>query len=137
MPKVQVVFYKDDRGRAPALEWLDQLPPKVRDKFIVRFERLKECGSELRRPEADMLRDGIYELRVRRMNVNYRALYFFVGSCAVVSHGLTKMDRVPDKDIDRAIAWRGAFVREPHRHTHEESGRADYNEGEKEDYRCC
>jgi hypothetical protein len=30
----------------------------------LRLERLREMGHELRRPEADFLRDGIYELRV-------------------------------------------------------------------------
>ena len=120
MPKAQVVFYAEGNGSAPALEWLDRLPQKVRDKFIVRIERLAECGSELRRPEADVIRDGIYELRIRNMNVNYRILYFFNGPFAVLSHGLMKMDKVPENDIDRAIARREAFVREPRRHTHEE-----------------
>ena len=120
MPKVLVVFYAEENGSAPALEWLDKLPPKVQNKFIVRMERLAECGSDLRRPEADVLRDGIYELRVRNINVNYRILYFFNGPCAVLSHGLTKTDNVPGADIDRAIVRREAFVREPQRHTHKE-----------------
>jgi len=116
----EVVFFADQDGTAPALEWLDGLPAKVRDKFIVRIERLAECGSQLRRPEADVLRDGIYELRVRHMRVNYRMLYFFHGGLAVLSHGLTKTDKVPEADIDRAIRRREAFVREPEGHTHTE-----------------
>ena len=48
-------------------------------------------GHELRRPEADFLRDGIYELRVSRRGVHRRILYFFHGKfAAVVSHGLVK-----------------------------------------------
>lgn len=113
MPRVDVVFYVDERGSAPVLEWLDEMPSKVRDKFIVRVERLRECGSDLRRPEADLLRDGIYELRVRNMRVNYRILYFFHGPCAVLAHGLTKEDEVPGADIDRAIARRGRSCGSP------------------------
>ena len=70
MPPVEVVLFADDDGSAPVLDWLDDLPTKVRDKFMIRVERLEECGSELRRPEADSLRDGILELRVRNMRIN-------------------------------------------------------------------
>ena len=86
----------------------------------MRIERLAECGSQLRRPEAEYLRDGVYELRVRRMRVNYRLLYFFHGGFAVLSHGLTKTDKVPKADIDRTIRRREAFVREPEGHMHTE-----------------
>jgi hypothetical protein len=45
----------------------------------VRIERLRDLGHELRRPEADYLRDGIYELRVGLGSVNHRMLYSFTG----------------------------------------------------------
>ena len=99
------------------LDWLAEVPTKVRDKFIVRVERLAECGSALRRPEADILRDGIYELRVRRMRINYRILYFFRGQRAVLCHGLTKEQEVADQDIQRAAERRDAFVSDPEKHT--------------------
>ncbi|MCH8045898.1 MAG: type II toxin-antitoxin system RelE/ParE family toxin [Planctomycetes bacterium] len=77
MPPTQVVFYQDDDGSVPAIDWLLALPAKVQDKLFVRIERLQSMGYELRRPEADFLRDGIYELRVRHKRMNYRLLYFF------------------------------------------------------------
>jgi len=63
MPKTTVVFYQDDPDTVPVLDWLDSLPTKALDKCRVRIERLRDLGHELRRPEADFLRDGIYELR--------------------------------------------------------------------------
>ena len=75
MPKTKVVFYKEDDGTVPTLEWLDSLPPKALDKCVVRIERLGALGHELRRPESDYLRDGIYELRVGLQHMNYRILY--------------------------------------------------------------
>ena len=120
MPPTEVVFFAEADGSAPVLEWLDELPAKVQDKCIVRIERLAERGHELRRPEADHLRDSIYELRVRSMRVNYRILYFFHEQRAVLSHGLTKEDVIPDAEIERAIARRRAFGRDPARHTHTE-----------------
>lgn len=91
MPKTRVVFYRDAHGRVPVLEWLDTLPPNVQDKCVVKIERLRQLGHELRRPEADLLRNGIYELRISREGSNYRILYFFQGrNAAVLTHGLMK-----------------------------------------------
>jgi phage-related protein len=77
MPQTRIVFYRDDDGSVPILGWLDSLPKKALDKCRVKIERLQALGHELRRPEADYLRDGIYELRVHLGTVNYRMLYFF------------------------------------------------------------
>ena len=103
----------------PLLEWLDSLSEKVREKCLFRIRRLATLGHDLRRPEADYLRDGIYELRVGFRSRNYRMLYFFHGTvAAVLSHGLTKEARVPPKEIDQAITRKQAFERNPVSHTH-------------------
>jgi phage-related protein len=74
------------------------------------LERLREMGHELRRPEADFLRDGIYELRVSVGGVHHRILYFFHGAiAAVVSHGLVKERVVPPKEIDHAVERKKRF----------------------------
>lgn len=122
MPKTNVVFYQEEDGSVPILEWLDSLQLKALDKCTVRIERLRELGHELRRPEADFLRDGIYELRVGLQHVNYRILYFFHGrTAAVVSHGLVKEAEVPAKEIEKAIERKRKFEKNPRVHTYEES----------------
>jgi phage-related protein len=116
-----VVFYKDGEGNVPVLEWLDALPAKIQDKCVVKIERLRELGHELRRPEADLLRNGIYELRVGREGMNYRILYFFHGRvAAVLAHGLTKEREVPSKDIERALERKRLFEEDPAGHTYRE-----------------
>jgi hypothetical protein len=120
MPKTDVVFFLDDGGTVPLLEWLDKQDRKVQDKCLVRIERLQEQGHELRRPEADFLRDAIHELRVRYRSVNYRMLYFFHDQTAVISHGLTKEDVVPDREIDLAVSRSMDFKQHPERHTYTE-----------------
>lgn len=121
MPKTRVVFYREADGSVPILDWLDSLPPKALDKCTVRIERLQALGHELRRPEADFLRDGIYELRVGLQHLNYRMLYFFHGrTAAVVSHGLVKEAQVPPREIERAIERKRKFEQNPQAHTHEE-----------------
>ena len=86
-----------------------------------KIQRLTELGHELRRPEADLLRDGIYELRVGLAHVNYRILYFFHGRvAAILAHGLTKEDRVPGAAIDAALARKRRYEQAPKIHTFEE-----------------
>ena len=120
MPKTLVVFYKDREGHVPVPEWLDTLPAKIQDKCVVELERLRELGHELRRPEADLLRNGIYELRVGREGM-IPILYFFHGRMvAVLAHGLTKEREVPSKDIERALERARLFEEDPAGHTFEE-----------------
>lgn len=121
MPRTKVVFYKGKDDRVPVLEWLDQLPAKAQLKCLAKLERLKQEGHELRRPEADLLRDKIYELRASLQGVHYRILYFFHGNiAAVVSHGIVKEDRVPPVEIAHAIERRKNFELNPKAHTFEE-----------------
>ena len=116
-----VVGFRDDDGSIPLLAWLDRLPQKAVAKCIAAIELLKERGHELRRPHADYLRDGIYELRVKHTGINYRILYFFHGRTAVVlSHGITKQRAtVPPREIEIAIARKERFAEAPAAHTYE------------------
>ena len=121
MPRTTVVFFKEEDGSVPLLDWLDGLEDKAKDKCVVRLERLAELGHELRRPEADFLRDGIYELRTHKGHVQYRMLYFFDGNtAAVVSHGVVKEDRVPSGEIELALNRKAMFLKNRARHTYEE-----------------
>jgi phage-related protein len=117
---IHVVFFREEDGSTPFLDWFRGLPDKAQDNCRVRLERLCELGHLLRRPEADYLRDGIYELRAKAGGINYRMLYFFHGKAVVViSHGLTKQQAVvPPKEIDRAIVRRKIYASDPVRHTH-------------------
>jgi hypothetical protein len=121
MARVRVVLYQEDDGSVPLLAWLDGLKAKAVAKCRVKIERLAEFGNALRRPEADFLRDGIYELRVGLRGINYRMLYFFHGrTAAVLSHGLVKGRVVPSKEIDRAVERKRKFEEAPEKHTYRE-----------------
>jgi phage-related protein len=110
----EVVFYREEDGGVPLLDWLDGLQTKPREKCLARLARLEELGHELRRPEAGFLRDGIYELRAAYQGVQYRMLYFFSGKAfVVVSHGLVKEKTVPPKEIDRVVERKKKFESDP------------------------
>ncbi len=107
MPQTELLLYQDEDGTAPLLEWLEQLPEKAQDKCRVRLGRLAELGHELRLPEADYLRDGIYELRVGLNHVNYRMLYFFHGrDCGRIARTHKAKDRAAQGDRLRGEAKR-------------------------------
>jgi phage-related protein len=118
MPRTEVVLFAEEDGACPLIRWLDSLPLKGRLKCIVKIERLAEMGHELRRPEADFLRDGIHELRVALERIQYRMLYFFSEDKAIVLHGLKKEAEVPAGEIDLAIERRERFKANPLKHTY-------------------
>lgn len=120
MAETEVLLFAEHDGSAPLLKWLDELPAKVQDKCIVRIERLGEMGHELRRPEADTLRDGIHELRASYRRVHYRMLYFFHVRRAVISHGVRKEEEVSPDEIDLAIDRKRRFEQDPEKHTYGE-----------------
>ena len=122
MPKTKVILYCEEDGACPFVEWFEGIPPKAQAKCRLRMERLGDLGHELRRPEADLLRDGIYELRASLQGVHYRILYFFYGTvAAIVSHGIMKEDVVPPNEIERAIQRKRRFEANPAKHLPRES----------------
>jgi len=118
MPSVEIVLFREADGKVPFLEWFDEQKQAARDKCFVKLKRLEEEGVGLRRPLADYLEDGIYELRVRFKRVHYRILYFFSGtSLVVVSHGLTKEQKIPKVDLERAVRRKNQYSKDPVRHS--------------------
>ena len=123
MPRTQVAFYQDADGQAPVVNWLRQLMETNEKAWAhcrARIELLAQFGHELRRPAADYLRDGIYELRAKQGHVQYRILYFFYErQVAILAHSLTKEDTIPATDIERAIERKKLFESNPRKHTYE------------------
>lgn len=121
MPQTEVRAFRDAHGEVPVQIWLDQLAAKQRKPYVkclARILELAERGNELRRPHADFLRDGIYELRAPFRGVQYRMLYFFFAkNAAALSHGIVKRARVPDYEIDLAIQHKRLVERDPGRFT--------------------
>jgi phage-related protein len=123
MPVTRIVLFQDAKGEVPVLEWLNQLVKSDKKGYancISRIEQLAEYDFELRRPAADFLRDGIYELRAKHVRVQYRILYFFHGQNVVIlAHAIIKEDdRVPDRDIALALTYKDLFVLNPETYTY-------------------
>ena len=74
-----VILYEKKLNVKQLNLWISQ------EIFTSKCTYSKELGHELRRPEADLLRDNIYELRIGLQGINYRILYFFHGKQAALS----------------------------------------------------
>jgi len=116
---VRLLLFREADGSVPLLDWLIDLAPQARLKCYVRLERLKALGHELRRPEAEYLGDGLYELRAACLGVRYRMIYFFhEREVVVVTHGFAKQQsRVPAGEIRLAVRRRRLVESDIQAHT--------------------
>ena len=73
---------------------------------------LEEEGIHLHRPYADLLEDGIHELRAKVSKLRYRIFYFlWQRNRIVITHGITKTTkRVPPREIARTKAYRDDWL---------------------------
>ena len=125
MEKLPVVFFRNEDGTVPIMDWMDgevaKRNPKIAIKCRARIGILSEVGTKLPVNIAKPLRDGIWELRFEYQGVNYRILYFFSKSrVIVISHGLWKEDVVPPKEIDLAVRRKELFESDPERYSYAE-----------------
>lgn len=91
-----VYYFLDERGGNPVQDFIDFLPPQDRAKVFAYIMELKEQGHNLRRPIADYLGGGIYELRPRKNRIFY---FFFLKNSVVLVHAIKKKtDKIPDED---------------------------------------
>ncbi|MCK5225789.1 MAG: type II toxin-antitoxin system RelE/ParE family toxin [Planctomycetes bacterium] len=118
--KTKVLIFKDGKGLASLVEWLKKQPARTRDKCIAKVKRLSLMWHKLRRPDCDYLTEGIYELRARDGNVNYRIFYGFVGqSIVLLSHGCTKEKEVPKRQIEKAVNNIANYKKNPDKYSFE------------------
>jgi len=103
-----ILVYKTEKGENLLQEFLKTLDSKTRAKIEKYIELLSLEGPNLKRPYADYLESGIYELRVKFSPNNYRILYFFFFEKNIVlTHGFVKKtDSVPVKEIEKALKYK-------------------------------
>jgi len=112
--KKWIVYYYEKDNRCEIAGFLDGLEQEQRAKVIAWIDQLEVHGPNLPRPYADLLTDGIHELRIKISGNNERILYFFVfRNYIVLTHQFTKRKKkVPEKEIKKAQAIRDNFKKE-------------------------
>jgi len=93
----QIVYYESVPGNCPVEDFINSRKERNQVKILNQIELLEEYGPQLPRPYADILTDGIHELRIKLSGNQFRALYFFVyKDYIVMTHVFNKTtDKVP------------------------------------------
>lgn len=96
-----VYYFIDERGNNPVRAFIDSLSIKEQAKVFAYLDELKNQGHNLRRPMADYLGNGIYELRPKRNRIFY---FFFIKENVVLVHAIRKRTRgIPKSDLELCI----------------------------------
>lgn len=113
MTKWNVLFYESEDGRCEVEDYLNGRKVSNKAKAFAWIQMLEEHGPQLPRPYADILRDGIHELRVKMSGDQGRVLYFFTfRDIIVLTHPFTKnTSKVPTEEIEKAVRIRNEFLR--------------------------
>jgi phage-related protein len=110
--KWKVLYYEDASGKSPMFEFIEGRKESDQQKLLNWIGQLSEHGPQLPRPYADLLTDGIHELRTKLSGDQVRSLYFFCyKEYIVLTHAFIKrQSAVPKKEIKRAVKCRAEFL---------------------------
>jgi len=110
--KWSILFCDPFMKPCPVSEFLDSCKPEHQVKVLHFLELLEEMGPTLPRPYADLLEDGIHELRIKLSGDQMRLLYFFCyETYIVVYRALRKTTgKMPDKYIEEMRQYRERFL---------------------------
>ena len=112
MKKWTVVYYETASGQCPVEEFVDSRSINNKAKILSLFSLLEEKGPTLPRPYADLLKDGIHELRIMLSGDQVRVLYFFCyRNYIILTHAFNKKSqKVPENEIKKAIKCRKDYL---------------------------
>ena len=110
--KWYALYYFTHDGLKPVKEYIDELPLREQAKTLAFIALLEEKGPNLPRPYADILEDGIHELRIKLKGTQVRILYFFCyQNIIVLTNAFDKhTSEVPKAEIKLAKDRRTDFL---------------------------
>ena len=113
MPKKWSLLFCDPFMKpCPVSEFLDSCRPEHQVKVMHFLELLEEMGPTLPRPYADLLEDGIHELRIKLSGDQMRLLYFFCFETYIIVYRALRKNtsRLPDEYIRETVQYRALFL---------------------------
>jgi len=113
-----IVLFCDARAKlCPISDFIEACRAAHQIKLLRILELLEQMGPTLPRPYADLLRDGVHELRVKLSGEQIRMLYFFCYERYIVFYAVLRKhtDRVPPRYIEATRHYREEFLRRVNR----------------------
>lgn len=109
--KWNVLYYEPKGGKSEVCEFINKRKEKEKGKILAFVADLEEKGPQLPRPYADILEDGIHELRIRLKGDLFRVMYFFCfRNFIVFTNCFAKnTQKVPLSEIEKAKKCRTDF----------------------------
>lgn len=108
-----VDFYKTKDNIAPVEEFLKSLDSKMRAKAMHELNILQEFGPTLREPHSKLIKNGIFELRIKvGSNISRIFYYFRIGNKIILTNGFVKKtQKTPKSEINKAIEYKNDYER--------------------------
>lgn len=103
------ILYCDEALKlCPVTNFINARQPRHQVKILRFLSLLEEMGPSLPRPYADILHDGIHELRIKLSGDQVRLLYFFCyRKFIVLYYAFVKTEsRVPERLIRKVAGYR-------------------------------
>ncbi|MEX2054535.1 MAG: type II toxin-antitoxin system RelE/ParE family toxin [Candidatus Colwellbacteria bacterium] len=119
---MQVEFWKSDKGRSPALDFIESLDDAVQEKIYDDLETTQQAepgvlisSRLLEKVQGKASKHKLYETKTKYDGMEYRLTGRMSGGKLVVVDGFIKKDqKTPQRYIDRAIR-RAIIVEEEER----------------------
>ena len=112
--KWKVLYYSENEKEASEIElFIESKDERNQAKILAWLEKLEELGPNLPRPYADILTDGIHELRIKLSGNQIRILYFFCFKNFIIltNQFVKNTDKVPKNEINKAKKRRDNFLK--------------------------
>jgi len=93
-------------------KFIDSKSTNNQAKIYAYIDQLEIKGPNLPRPYADILEDGIHELRIKLSGDQVRLLYFFVFKDFIIitNSFIKKTGKVPKSEIKKAKKFRDDYL---------------------------
>ncbi len=111
--KWNILYYSEDDKLSDIEIFIDSKDERNQAKIFAWLEKLAELGPNLPRPYADILIDGIHELRIKLSGSQVRILYFFCYKDYIIltNQFVKNTDKVPKSEINKSKERRDKFLK--------------------------
>jgi phage-related protein len=108
------IEYYTYHEKCPILDFLKSLPKKDAAKILREIDLLQEFGLSLGQPHLKKFTDtnGLWELRVKLSNNNYRIFYFTVkdNTFVILNAFHKKTQKTPSRELSKAISYMNEYI---------------------------
>lgn len=102
-----IQYYVRSGEKCPVKEFIDQLSPESKAKYIFIADLLEEYGLKVREPYLKPVTGSrkLFEIRIKDKANIHRIFYFaFTGKKLILLHGFTKKtEKTPSREITIAV----------------------------------